>query len=66
MKKKNLDLEKLSLNKNTISNFKSQNINGGCPATNNSDCVTQVDWVCTHTEPPRCEEGDAQQANVGL
>ena len=46
--------------------FESQKISGGCPATNNSDCVTQVDWVCNHTNPDRCEGGDARRLFVGF
>ena len=53
MKKKNSNFQKLNFNKDVISKFEIQKINGGC-ASAQRQCITDVDWVCNHTRPPRC------------
>ncbi len=60
MKKQLLKTKELTLNKKVIAQFESQKIIGACPATNNSDCVTKVDWVCNHTKPDRCQGAEHQ------
>ena len=64
MKKRNLETGKLKLNKSVISKFESKKIYGGCQPKSQY-CVTQEDWVCNFTKPPRCE-GNTQQDHPGF